>query len=303
MAGMQSKATILSVDLDDVACYHAIHGLPPPSDRAARIVLERCLPRFIELFDEVAATATFFVVGRDLERDLQSGGRGAALLRQAAKGGCELANHSHSHPYDLTRWSGAEIHADLARCDDLLRGLLRGLGGGRPRGFRAPGYTHDRRLLEQVAALGYSYDSSLLPSPTYYLAKLSMIALKGLRGRRSASMVSGWRSFVGRDRPFFRPDVGLWEMPISVLPRLRLPMVGTLVLGNERATRAAADLGYLHLELHALDLADPDSDGFDPALLRHQPELRSSLKVRRERLKWLLEERGGAATIAGALSL
>ena len=48
---------------------------------------------------------------------------------------------------------------------------------------------------------------------------------------------------------------------------------------------------------------DPDSDGFDPALLRHQPELRSSLKVRRERLKWLLEERGGAATIAGALSL
>ncbi|MCA9635912.1 MAG: hypothetical protein KC420_07780, partial [Myxococcales bacterium] len=167
---------------------------------------------------------------------------------------------------------------------------------------RAPGYTHDRRVLEQVAALGYGYDSSLLPSPTYYLAKVSMIAWMGLRGRRSTSMVGGWRSFVGRDRPFFRRDFGLWEVPISVAPRLRMPMVGTFVLASDRAAASAAELDYLHLELHALDLADPDLDGFDPALVRRQPELRTPLSARRERLRRILVERGGSATIAGAFS-
>jgi len=294
--GRESKATLVSVDLDDVACYHAIHGLPPPSPAAQRIVLERCLPRFVELFDEVGARATFFVVGRDLQRDLEAGGRGGALLRQAYLDDHELGNHSYDHAYDISTWAGSDIYKDLRRCDDLIRGL-----GARALGFRAPGYTHNRRLLEQVAALGYRYDSSLLPSPTYYLAKLGMIALKGLRGKRSASMVGGARSFVGRDRPFFRAKVGLWEVPISVLPGLRLPMVGTFVLGSERATRAASALSYLHLELHALDLADPETDGFDPELVRRQPELKTPLEVRRERLKRLLCERGGAATLAGVL--
>ncbi|MEZ4454515.1 MAG: polysaccharide deacetylase family protein [Nannocystaceae bacterium] len=293
-----SKATIVSIDLDDVACYHAIHGLAAPTPVQQRIVLERCLPRLLALLEEVGARATFFVVGRDLARDLAAGGRGAALLRQAGEGGHELANHSFHHHYDLCTRPGPEIHADLERCDRLLRGL-----GARPSGFRAPGYTHDRRLLEQVAALGYRYDSSLLPSPTYYLAKVAMIAWKRLGGRRSLSMATGARSFVGRDRPFFRGDLGLWEVPISVDGPLRAPMVGTLVLGGERATRAAIDRDYLHLELHALDLADPDTDGFDDALIRRQPELQSPLEVRSERLKRILNERGGAASIAGAFVL
>lgn len=290
-----SKATILSIDLDDVACYHAIHGLPPPSPAQERILLERCLPRFLALLEDVGARATFFVVGRDLARDLGAGGRGAALLRQAHEGGHELANHSFAHHYDLSARPGPEIHADLDRCDRLLRAL-----GARPTGFRAPGYTHDRRLLEQVAALGYRYDSSLLPSPAYYLAKVSMIAWMRLGGRRSLSMATGASSFIGRARPFFRGDVGLWEVPISVAGPLRAPMVGTYVLASDRATRAAADLDYLHLELHGLDLADPDTDGFEDALIRRQPELQRPLEARAERLRGLLRDRGGAASIAGA---
>lgn len=289
------RATLISVDLDDVACYHAIHGLGPPSPAQQRIVLERCLPRFLELFESLGARATFFVVGRDLERDLAGGGRGAALLRQAAAAGHELANHSHGHRYDLSLQTGSEIYADLRRCDRLLRSI-----GPAPVGFRAPGYVHDRRLLEQVAALGYRYDSSLLPSPPYYAAKLGALAWSRLRGRRSQAIAGGWRSFVGRDRPAYRADVGLWEVPISVLPRSRLPMVGTFVLGSPSLLRAAAGLDFLHLELHALDLADPIGDGYEPALVRRQPELRRDLEVSRSRLRELLTARGGAATIAGA---
>lgn len=296
---MSERSTIVSVDLDDLACYHAIHGLAPPDPARAGVVLERCLPRFLELFEEIGVRATFFVIGRDLQRDLAAGGRGAALLRQAVAAGHELGNHSFSHAYDLVRWSPAAVYADLRACDVLLRGL-----GARPTGFRAPGYTHDAMLLQQVAALGYRYDSSLLPSPVYYAAKLAMIGWMALRGEPSRAHARGWQSFLGPTRPHFMADCGLWEVPVSVSPVLRLPMVGTFVLGKRGALlrREAEARRYLHLELHGIDLADPEADGYDGALRRRQPELRGTLAERLAQLKGLLTARGGASSIGGAFA-
>mgnify|MGYP001156535827 CR=1 FL=1 len=294
---MSERSTIVSVDLDDLACYHAIHGLAPPDPARAGVVLERCLPRFLELFAELGVRATFFVIGRDLQRDLAAGGRGAALLRQAVAAGHELGNHSFSHAYDLVRWSPAAVYADLRACDVLLRGL-----GARPVGFRAPGYTHDPMLLQQVAALGYRYDSSLLPSPIYYAAKLAMIGWMAMRGEPSRAHARGWQSFLGPTRPHFMADCGLWKVPVSVSPVLRLPMVGTFVLGKRGVLlrREAEACRYLHLELHGIDLADADADGYDPALRRRQPELREPLAQRLARLRGLLTARGGASSIGGA---
>jgi hypothetical protein len=276
---MSERSTILSVDLDDVGCYHAIHGLPPPGPEVAGAVLERCLPRFLELLDQLQARATFFVVGRDLQRDLQAGGRGAAILKQALAAGHELGNHSFAHAYDMVKWAPAAIYDDVRRCDVLLRGL-----GARPTGFRAPGYTHDATLLQQVGALGYRYDSSLLPSPSYYLGKLAAIGWTAVRGRTSRSLVEGWRSFVGPQRPHFMPGCGMWEVPVSVSPVLRCRWSGRSCWGRAGALllREARERRYLHLELHGLDLADAEADGYDPALRRLQPELRTPLASRLE---------------------
>ncbi|MCY1055955.1 polysaccharide deacetylase family protein [Nannocystis sp. SCPEA4] len=289
------RGTILSVDLDDLACYHAIHGLPPPTPEQADVVLGRCLPRLLKLFAETGARATFFVVGRDLERDMQGPGHGAALLELAAQSGHELANHSYSHAYDLVDWPSGQIYRDLRRCDDLLRKL-----GAQPKGFRAPGYCHDELLLQQAGALGYRYDSSLLPSLPYYAAKLAAMAWIRVRGRRSQSRARGLRSFLGSARPYYRSDVGMWEVPISVSPLLRLPMVGTFVLRGGPLYQEALRTPALHLELHALDLADPDIDPIDPALRKRQPELRTPLDKRLARLRELIKRRGGATSIAAA---
>lgn len=296
---MSERSTIVSVDLDDLACYHAIHGLAPPDPARAGVVLERCLPRFLELFAELNVRATFFVIGRDLQRDLAAGGRGAALLRQALAAGHELGNHSFSHAYDLVSWSPAAVYADLRACDVLLRGL-----GARPTGFRAPGYTHDAMLLQQVAALGYRYDSSLLPSPIYYAAKLAMIGWMAMRGEPSRAHARGWQSFLGPTRPHYMADCGLWEVPVSVSPVLRLPMIGTFVLGKggRLLRREAEARRYLHLELHGIDLADAEADGYDAALRKRQPELRGSLQERLARLRALLTARGGATSIGGAFA-
>jgi peptidoglycan-N-acetylglucosamine deacetylase len=286
---MPERRTLVSVDLDDVACYHAIHGLEDPSPSMLPLVLERCLPRFLDLFAELDVLATFFVVGRDLERDLEEGGRGADVLRRALAEGHELANHGHAHAYDLVTWSSSAIRADLRACDGLLRQI-----GAEPVGFRAPGYTHDVGLLDAVRELGYAYDSSSLPSPPYYVAKLGAIALYALLRRPSRSLVRGGSAFLGPTRPHRRGD--LWELPMSVTPHLRLPLIGTTLLGApspiaRRLSSIARDLPYFHLELHALDLADGERDGYAPQLRRRQPELRTPLALKRSRLVRLLAGR------------
>jgi peptidoglycan/xylan/chitin deacetylase (PgdA/CDA1 family) len=292
---------LISVDLDDVSCYHAIHGLGAAPDRSRGAVLERCLPRFLDLFADTGTKATFFVIGRDLERDREEGGRGADLLRRALADGHELGNHGHEHAYDMVRWSDDQILADLRRCDELLREL-----GATVTGFRAPGYTHDDRLLRQVAAMEYAYDSSALPSPPYYLARLAAIGSVVLRGRRSQSMARGVGSFLGPRKIHFRQGLHLWEIPISVSKRLRLPHVGTLMLGgppwlSKVLLRSAERCHDLHVELHGIDLADADNDGYAPELVRRQPGLGVPLAVREQRLRELLAARGPGRTIASAL--
>ncbi|NVB37449.1 polysaccharide deacetylase family protein [Pseudenhygromyxa sp. WMMC2535] len=304
-------STIVSLDLDDLDCYHAIHGLDAPAQAQGAqpgLALERWLPRFLDVFAAKDVRATIFVIGKDLERDLRErGGRGAEVLARAKHDGHELANHGYAHAYDMVRWSEAEIAEDLRRCDDLLREL-----GAAPKGFRAPGYTHDRRMLLQVAGLGYRYDSSLLPSPTYYLGKLGVMGLRRLRGRKSVSQRGGASSFLGNTAVHLLPELGLWEIPISVSRALRLPLIGTFLLPDappmmtrlqgEALRREAAQTRHLHVELHAIDLADPEADGLDSALVRAARELGTPLDRRLERLTALLAARGGGTSIARAMN-
>jgi hypothetical protein len=298
---MSERRTLVSVDLDPIGCYHAIHGLPSPASEHAGVVLARALPRFLDLFDELGVRATFFVVGADAEAALDAGA--AEPLARAVAGGHELGNHSHAHPYDLVRRPAAEVEADLARCDAVLRRL-----GAAPQGFRAPGYTHDAEMLACVARLGYRYDSSSLPSPSYFAAKLAAIAWHALHGRTSQSLARAPGPLFGARGPHRvrAGDGELWELPISVLGALRLPLVGTFALAGPGfvrgpLVRAALRADDVHLELHGLDLADADEDPIDPRLHRLQPELRTPLADRRARLADFLRARGRVARLCDAI--
>lgn len=305
-------ATFVTVDLDDIDCYHHIHGLPAPVRRG--MALRLWLPRFIELFERQKTRATFFVIGKDLEHDLRGregrsvvghdggeAGEGARELKRALAAGHELGNHSYAHAYDMVSWDAPRIAQDLARCDTLLRGL-----GAKPEGFRAPGYTHNRKLLSQVAALGYRYDSSRLPSPGYYLAKRSVMAVMSMRGKVSASYKGGAGSFFGEKAPHYLSELGLWEVPMSVSRVLRMPLIGTFLFGAPKAVRKqlmreAMRRRDLVLEMHAIDLADPEADGIDPVIVAQHAELRVPLERRIEAFEALLKARKGGESIARGL--
>jgi len=231
------------------------------------------LSRFCELFDALRVRATFFAVGREVAYAPQA-------LRKAAAGQHEIASHSHDHDYALSRRPAAQIAEDLQRCEDALAAA----GVARPRGFRAPGYTISPALLEAVKARGYAYDSSLLPSPPYYLAKAAVMAGYSLRGRESRSILGTPAQLFSRRGAHRRS--GVRELPVATLPLLRVPVIGTTVLAAPWLARGGFARGHLNLELHGIDALDASEVPAEIAAA--QPGLREKASAKLARLRALL---------------
>lgn len=287
----------VSVDLDPLGCYHGIHGLGPPPPALRDVVLRRGLPRFLSLFAERGITATLFVVGEDLDDGVATE-EALAALRAAAAAGHELGNHSHRHLYQLTRLGAAQIGEEIDRAHERIAALA----GRPPVGFRAPGYNINGPLITAVAARGYRYDSSLLPAPAYYGAKAAVMAAMGLFGRRSHSILGDLRQLVSSRLPY-RPDerapwrrghAALVELPITVTPALRLPVIGTPIVTapaflRRRLLRAVRRLPFFNFELHGIDLCDASDDGIPAELVARQPDLQVSLASKRRAIVEALE--------------
>jgi peptidoglycan/xylan/chitin deacetylase (PgdA/CDA1 family) len=145
--------------------------------------------------------------------DALDGMAGRPLLRESARLGHELGNHSFGHPYELSRLT--EIEHELLACEQILDELRVGAKG--PCGFRAPGYELSPQLLAVLSRLGFRYDSSVFPCPPYYLAKLLVLAKLRLSGQRSGSIIgSPWQQ-LGPSQPY-RP--ALLRPVVAALHRL-----------------------------------------------------------------------------------
>jgi peptidoglycan/xylan/chitin deacetylase (PgdA/CDA1 family) len=288
------KLAAVSVDLDEIDNYAAIHGLDAGgaaavtlSPDALRSVYRRALPRLVRLFRELRVPCTYFAVGRDLVH-----ADNAAALRSLSHAGDEIANHSLSHLYDLTRKPRARQHAEVRGGADAIEQAV----GKRPAGFRAPGYTMTTQLADVLTQEGVQYDSSVFPCPAYYAAKTAAIGAIRARGRRSHSIVDDPRVLLASPNPYRMGSSyrargrGLVELPIGVTSSYtgRLPFIGTsVVLAGPRGARlmalAASGRPLVNLELHGIDLADAEDDGL-AGLMSHQPDLRKSLEAKRSAL-------------------
>lgn len=259
---MSPRLCALSVDLDEIGNYHAIHGLPAPADERAPIY-DVAVPRLRRLAGALDVPLTLFAVGDDLARP-----GSARQLRAAAEEGHAIGNHTQSHRYDLTRRPRAEITREI---EEGARSVERACGV-RPKGFRAPGYTITDEVFAVLRGLGVAYDSSVFPCPAYMAAKDAAIGLYALRGKPSRSVVDTPAVLAAPTRPYrvghpyWRRGDGLVELPIQVTRFLRLPYIGTsLVLaGPDRArwlTRGVLGEPLVNLELHGIDVLDDHDEG------------------------------------------
>jgi hypothetical protein len=293
----------LTIDLDGAWCYRALHGVGRhdpasvgPEPLLADPLLHEALPRFLDVCARHGVHATLFAVTADVEADPGY----AALLRDAARAGHEVASHSHSHRHDLARLPGAAIAEDLRKS----RRLLRDVTGEAPVGFRAPGYHVSPAILQAATDAGFSYSSSLIPSPAYFALRAGVLLRARLEGRQGASQLGDPRAFLGppsRNARGHRHPLhtgGLWEWPITTAAGL--PWIGTTVLmlpdnlGDALSllgTTAHPRREPLVFEFHAADFA---SGHLLPA---QQPDARVPLATRLARLARVVQRLVGSRRV------
>jgi peptidoglycan/xylan/chitin deacetylase (PgdA/CDA1 family) len=271
---MSAKLAAVSIDLDEVPRYAAIHGSKASLGEAAHAVYDRCIPRLAGWLDRESIPATFFAIGEDLGR-----ARNRETVSALHASGHEISNHSHHHRYDLVRLNRARIREEIERGAAVIADVC----GVEPAGFRAPGYTVSDPLFRVLESMHVQYDSSVFPCPSYYAAKGVALAAMKLRRRESASILDSPKVLLAPRNPYrvgapyWRAGDGLLELPIGVT-RLQLPYIGTsLVLGGTRLavhlTKQMLGRAFIHLELHGFDAADVDEDGLH-ALAPHRPDLK-----------------------------
>lgn len=296
------RLAAVSVDLDEIPCYAAIHGLDVPAGSASAIY-DRALPRLDALFRDHAIPATFFAIGADVQRE-----QAAVALRGLRDRGHEIASHTQAHVYDLTRRSREFIRADIAQSLETIERAV----GRRPRGFRAPGYTITDEVFDVLRELGLAYDSSVFPCPSYWAPKAAIITARKARqalglGRASRSIIDDPRVLGAPADPYYPGDTradgsrywsrgrpgGLVELPIGVTRGARLPFIGTSVtLAGERGARLLArqmvGRPVVVFELHGIDLSDAREDGLE-WLAPRQPDLRRTAAEKRGAIVAALE--------------
>jgi len=276
----------VSIDLDEIDCYHAIHGIDNPSD--SNVIYKRALPRALDFFEKLNIKATLFVVGKDLENNPEA----ITMLEKQCKNGHEIGNHTMNHRYDFTMLPLDEQENEISNAKNIINNSI----GFNPVGFRAPGYNMNLNIIDILKKQNYIYDSSVFPCPMYYAAKAGVIGIKSLKGQRSSSLIGDPRILKAPTEPYKIGEEGLWtkgdgfkELPISVITKARLPFIGTAlsmmgVLPAKLFAKQAARLPFINLELHGIDFIDADGDG-----LSYLKEYQSDMKIPLIRRRKILE--------------
>lgn len=150
-----SKA-IFSVDVEDWFHILDVPSTPPLAmwDTLPSRV-EKNFRHLLDLFSRKNARVTCFFLGWIAERFPH-------LVKEAVRRGHEIASHGYEHRlvYEMNR---REFYEDALRSRELLESIA-----GLPvRGYRAAGFSVTEEttwFFEELAAAGYSYDSSVFPA-------------------------------------------------------------------------------------------------------------------------------------------
>jgi peptidoglycan/xylan/chitin deacetylase (PgdA/CDA1 family) len=101
-------------------------------------------PQVLALLARYDIRATFCMIG-------QNAAAYPALVGQVIDGGHHVANHTFTHPLDLTILTPAQIRAEVERATDAI---VAGNGGVRPRLFRAPGGSWSLPVISACTSAG-----------------------------------------------------------------------------------------------------------------------------------------------------
>jgi hypothetical protein len=247
----------LSLDLDNEWSYMKTHG--DSGWQGFPSYLGKLMPRVLEFLDNHKLTITFFVVGQDaaIEDNREA-------LQSIAAAGHEIGNHSFRHEPWLHLYTKEQLNRELTEAEEAIEAVT----GRQTRGFRGPGYSISQATLETLAARGYRYDASTLPTfigpiaRAYYFAT-AQLSSRDLDDRQKlfGTVRDGMRPL----KPYFweLSEGRMLEIPVTTLPGLRAPIHFSYLLYLARFSEAAART-YFRQAMRMCRWA-----GIQPSLLFH----------------------------------
>jgi len=256
----------ISLDLDNQWSYMKIHG-DEGWDKYPSY-FDIFIPHVLDLLDELNLKITFFIVGKDADSE-----ENRKYLRMITERGHEVGNHSYHHESWLQTYSYDEIEKEIISAEMAIQNAT----GQKPVGFRGPGFSWSKDLLNVLESRGYLYDASTLPTylgplaRMYYfhksdLSKTEKKARKELFGKFS----EGFRKL----KPY-KWDLGngksITEIPVTTMPIFKLPfhLSYLIYIGNISMILMRIYLGFalflckltktpVSFLLHPLDLVGGD---------------------------------------------
>ena len=251
----------LSLDLDNLWSYLKTHGDAAWTDYPS--YLDRVIPFVLELTTDAAVGLTVFIVGQDAAAEQHRDG-----LAHLASAGHEIGNHSFRHEPWIDRYPPGELADELKRAHEAIATAT----GVEPAGYRGPGFSISPAILETLAAMGYRYDASSLPTWIGPIARRYYFRSTSL----SPGEIEQRRALFGSFRDGLRPNVPfawqlttgrLLELPVTTMPGARIPIHVSYLLYLSGFSPRLAE-AYLRTALWACRLR-----GVGPSILLHPLDL------------------------------
>ncbi len=256
----------LSLDLDNQWSYMKTHG--DSGWESFPSYLDVFVPMALEALDRLDLKITVFVVGQDAALD-----RNRDALRSLTDNGHEVGNHSFHHEQWIQEFSRERIRDELLEAAQVITEAT----GQQPVGYRGPGFSWNADLLDVLAAEGYLYDASTLPTYLGPIARMYYFRQSSITGEekeKRKNLFGGFGEGLRSVKPYlWKLPSGrtLLEIPVTTIPVLKTPFHLSYLLYLSRYSIALMML-YLRTALrmclltgtrpsfliHPLDLLGPD---------------------------------------------
>ncbi len=259
---------------------------PEVLDKFYKIGMERAL----SFFKKHNVQATFFCVGNELEKSQSA----QIMIKKAHGSGHEIADHSYSHTFGLTKLSQKDL------CSEITKGynILKDITGTFPAGFRSPGYDVNTEIINTLEMIGYKYDSSGFWSSLNPLFKfMHKFSTKGSDIHSgygdSSHRLPGYPYYPAKDNwqtPSVKRDILEIPMPSSGL--FRMPFYSTFHLKMPEFYRHLSierfNAPFFVYLFHLRDFVSLEDDL--PQALKRHPNIALSSDVKIKILDSILEK-------------
>jgi len=248
----------LSLDLDNQWSYMKTHG-DKGWDRFPSY-FDIVIPEVLDVLDQLQLKITFFIVGQDaaLERNRDA-------LKLLTERGHEVGNHSFHHEPWLHTYSPDQVKREILDTEKYIQKV----SGEKPLGFRGPGFSWSKNLIETLATNDYLYDASTLPMYIGPLARMYYFWTSKLSEEEKEQRKNLYGSFKDGLRPV-KPYLWqlpskncLLEIPVTTIPLIKIPFHMSYLLYISRYSESLMTF-YLRMAIAFCKMT-----GVGPSFLLH----------------------------------